>query len=353
MADLAEGSAVETVAGSAPAAPADTSGAAHGTPSDDGSGSESNASPDASVASVEDGQDAEKLSRSQRRERARNRDGTFTSEPTADEPAGTEAVAESTPAPAPTFTADDIAREARRLRDEEKAQEAAAAAAAKAAEEAAEAERQSMATIAEMVGFAPGKVDQQTTQYDELIQAVTDRNWDTLEKYGVLYGDLDAALDLKASLDKQRKAWSEATTVADKRAWRVLDAQHEAIGKLPGVDADKFKAAMANSQPLLNSVKVAVETAVESARAALQAEHTKVVNDYKGQVATLEAKLEAAITQAASRMPAPDGGGRAWTGGVLTPADYSAMTTAQRIALRSTPEGRAQIDEMTRARLSA
>ena len=329
--DLAEGSAVETVAVSGPDAPireatstarsaleafyagddAGAMAALHGEASDgdtddDGAdGDESNASPEPPASgSEEDGQDAaKKPTRKERQEAARARKAADATD-TPDEPG-----AETAPS-AP----EEIARQARELAEQIVRERDEAAKATQATESAATSR---VTKVAEMIGEAPGRADPNVTQYAELVQATRARDWDTLDKYGIVYGDLDGALDLQNALEAQRAAWTDATVIADqlaeKKAWSSLDAQFTAIGSMPGVDTAKFLAAGIGPQALINGARVAVETAVAAKDAEWQTKHAAAEKAWTDKVADLEGRLTEATTRGAGRRPAPDAGGRPGT----------------------------------------
>ena len=97
-----------------------------------------------------------------------------------------------------------------------------------------------------------------------------------------------------------------------------------------------------------NTAREVLTAAIEARK---DAEIATLKSDHESEVKTLREEMRGGRVRAGAEevSDTTSGGAAAIADGALTPDRYSRMTSEQRAKLRSTPEGRAQIDRMVRA----
>lgn len=112
-----------------------------------------------------------------------------------------------------------------------------------------------------------------------------------------------------------------------------------------------------NPQEVITAIKdpsVAIPTIIKQIASLKDAEYRPQLDELEDELAAKDSEIDALKRQLGGAAPqALRGGVAAGGGGALTYERYMAMDSTERMRLRSTPEGRAQIDAMTQGRSGA
>lgn len=257
-------------------------------------------------------------------------------------------------------------RERQRLREQERIErEVAERLAAKEREQAEAAERQKREAeaqkaaaerqqrLAAFIGEpdAPGKpgtlaqLDQEIADLNRQIRAeITDPKG----------ADLDALSAQVAEREARRDRLRENRTMVgeiEDLVWSAFGTDFASAAAFPEfsdpADKARYLRAEGGVRGALGVLRDVVRAAVTAEK---DAEIAKLKAEHDSTVKTLREEMRGwRVRAGAEEVPDTTSGGQAATsGGVLTPERYAAMSFEDRQKLRATPEGRRQIDEMSR-----